>query len=118
MKKLLCGLALLGTLLTAPAAFAYSDCRDTTTGCTVEQLIAICGSAATSAEDRMSACRQAISMLQARLQSSVSQSMACVDLTYDLWIRKTDGETGGEDSKLQRFLVCAGVYPEATITSY
>ena len=66
----------------------------------------------------MSACRQAISMLQARLQSSVSQSMACVDLTYDLWIRKTDGETGGEVSKLQRFLVGAGVYPEAKITGY
>ncbi len=42
----------------------------------------------------------------------------CENFTHDLYIGKRDSNTNGEVSKLQRFLIREGVYPEALVTGY
>jgi len=50
--------------------------------------------------------------------SSRINNNACITFKYDLWIGRTDRETNGEVSKLQRFLIKEGVYPEAIVSGY
>jgi len=47
-----------------------------------------------------------------------SRGKECLTLTRNLWIGKGDAETDGEVSKLQQFLVNAGLYPEAIVSGY
>jgi len=42
----------------------------------------------------------------------------CLDLRSNLNIGRDDSATNGEVSKLQRFLIAEGVYPEARVTGY
>lgn len=78
-----------------------------------------------SVQAQIDALLQQITQLQAqiaalRAQSSApaSDSSRCLDLSNALVIGSTDAATNGEVSKLQRFLVAAGVYTEARITGY
>jgi hypothetical protein len=45
-------------------------------------------------------------------------SSGCIYLTQALVVSSTDATTNGEVSKLQRFLIAAGVYPEVRVTGY
>jgi peptidoglycan hydrolase-like protein with peptidoglycan-binding domain len=117
-------------LLIFPAVTgAYVDCRDTVTGCSVDQLIEISTQTHLTTDDRRSALFQALEKLQTQLrglgtatQSTTSTpattTATCLDLRRNLYIGTTDATTDGEVSKLQAFLVAAGVYPEGNITGY
>lgn len=68
-----------------------------------------------------------ITQLQAQIatlrgQSSPSSipttNATCASFTRDFSSGATDGTTNGEVSKLQQFLINAGVYPEALVTGY
>lgn len=66
-----------------------------------------------------------ITQLQAQIAALRGQSSApaagssqCLDLNNNLVFDITDDTTNGEVSKLQRFLVSVGAYPEARITGY
>jgi len=78
-----------------------------------------------SIQAQIDALLQQITQLQAQIaallgqpSSSVGGAARCLDLTQALIIGSTDAATNGEVSKLQRFLIVAGVYPEARITGY
>lgn len=53
-----------------------------------------------------------------QLPGPIGDSPGCIYLTQSLIVGSTDATTNGEVSKLQQFLVVAGVYPEARITGY
>ncbi len=105
---------------------AYVDCRDTITGCTVEQLVQIGSKTFLTIEDRVSALRTAIAKIQAQIDgllavkqdTTTATVSVCPSFTHDLWIGKTDAQTNGEVTKLQKFLIKEGVYPEAIVSGY
>ncbi len=79
----------------------------------------------TSAQAQIDALLQQIAQLQTQLaalrgQSTTSSgsSSQCLNLANALVIGSTDATTNGEVSKLQQFLIAAGVYPEARTTGY
>lgn len=118
-------LILLGVIALLPfATYAYVDCRDTINGCSVAQLVEISNKTFLTTQDRISALQQAITMLTAQISalqasgSTNTTTATCVDLNNALVVGSTDATTNGEVSKLQRFLLAAGVYPEGLITGY
>lgn len=68
--------------------------------------------------NQISKLQTQITALRAQSFDSVGDSSRCVDLEHSLVIGSTNATTNGEVSKLQQFLVAAGVYPEARITGY
>jgi peptidoglycan hydrolase-like protein with peptidoglycan-binding domain len=121
-RKCLILLAIISLL--PRASFAYVDCRDTTNGCSVAQLVEISNQTFLTTQDRISALQQAITMLTTQISTlqasggTNTSSATCVDLNNALVIGSTDATTNGEITKLQRFLLAAGAYPEAQITGY
>jgi hypothetical protein len=105
---------LIGVLLIAfPAsALAFTSCRDTGLGCTLEQLTQLNNGAEAlglAKEERIAILLEMVQKLQAILiqlqyASASGISTDCLDITQDLYIGKTDEVTNGEVSKLQRFL--------------
>lgn len=66
-----------------------------------------------------------IQTLQAQLNTAhqtstpAGDSGSCITLTRDLWADQTDASTGGEVSKLQRFLALdRTIFPEGKVTGY
>lgn len=117
-------LCFVSAVLLFPATiFAYVDCRDTPAGCSLSELIAISAQTNLPVEDRRLVLTQAIEMLQKQLSTMIANGAAsengtCIDLQSNLMMGSTDAATNGGVSKLQRFLVAAGVYPEASVTGY
>ncbi len=78
-----------------------------------------------SVQALIDALLQQIAQLQTQIDAlrgqsttpSVSSSQ-CLNLANALVIGSTDATTNGEVSKLQQFLIAAGVYPEARTTGY
>ena len=75
--------------------------------------------------DPIAELQSQIQEMQARLaqliaakNQQVSNTGACLSLNNALIIGSTDATTNGEVSKLQRFLISEGVYPEALVTGY
>ena len=70
--------------------------------------------------------QQAITQATQTLEQTGSQTPAtnanvtseCLVLTHDLWIGKSDEDTGGEVSKLQLWLKAEGYFPDAQGTGY
>ena len=109
------------------SALAFTSCRDTDKGCTLEQLVQLNNDAVSlglATSERIVIMQEMIVKLTtqiAQLQSSGNtntSSATCLDLNNALVIGSTDATTNGEVSKLQQFLISAGVYPEARITGY
>lgn len=59
-----------------------------------------------------------ITALKAQANPAPATPVSCTSFAYDLYIGKSDATTNGEVSKLQRFLIAEGVYPEASVTGY
>ncbi len=79
----------------------------------------------TSVQAQIDALLQQIAQLQTQLAALLGQSTTpsgsssqCLNLANALVIGSTDATTNGEVSKLQHFLIAAGVYPEASTTGY
>ena len=92
---------------------ALVTCRDTDKGCSLEQnlqLIKDANAMGLSRVELIDILQEAVQQLsdQLALLSSSGRTINCVDLQSDLWIGKTDATTGGEVSKLQRFLLNQG----------
>ena len=92
---------------------ALVTCRDTDKGCSLEQnlqLIKDANAMGLSRVELIDILQEAVQQLsdQLALLSSGGRTINCVDLQSDLWIGKTDATTGGEVSKLQRFLLNQG----------
>ncbi len=100
------------SLFSFGTAFAYGDCRDTINGCTIEQLVTLGGSAPTTKEDRISAYKSAIEKINIKIKeltetksiATSTMNESCLDLDTNLVLGKSDKETNGEVSRLQRFL--------------
>ena len=79
-----------------------------------------------SVQAQIDALLKQITQLQAQIAALRGQSAttpttgtsSCLDLNNSLIMGSTDATTNGEVSKLQNFLIAAGVYPEARITGY
>ncbi len=78
-----------------------------------------------SVQTQIDALLQQIAQLQTQLAGLLGQpttpsvsSSQCLNLANALVIGSTDVTTNGEVSKLQHFLIAAGVYPEARTTGY
>src|SRR3989338_10332271 len=109
-------------------ASAYVDCRETTGGCTVQQLIDIGDSAPTSKEDRINAYKEAIAKINWKIKGLENEGTTlnegfdfeknCKNIKNNLWLGRTDTETNGEVSLLQRFLIASGHLKTATATGY
>ena len=112
------GLVLVVMLFVVPiSALALVTCRDTNKGCTLEQLTQLnkdAGALGLAISDRISILQEIIGKLTAQitvLQSGGGTNVsntACLDLKYGLVIGSTDAATGGEVSKLQKFLLDNG----------
>lgn len=108
-------------------SFAYVDCRDTSQGCTIAQLVDIGDAAPTSKEDRVQAYQQAIAKITAKIKelsgtnSGASSSLGinnCLMLKNNLWIGKKDGTTNGEVTILQKYLVSKGFLNNSLVSGY
>ncbi len=86
--------------------------------CTVETLTALGARTDISMVERIDALRDVIAILQARLTEMQAQSSTCFVPQYDLYIGRTDAETGGEVKKLQLWLKAIGYFPDAQGTGY
>lgn len=78
-----------------------------------------------SVQSQIDALLKQITQLQAQIAALRGQSTtpatgtsSCLNLNNALVIGSTDAATNGEVSKLQNFLIAAGMYPEARITGY
>lgn len=111
------------------SAFAFISCRDTDKGCTLEQLVQLNNEVASlglPTSERIAIMQELVVKLTAQITQLQHQSGSstnvpsarCLDLNNALVIGSTDQTTNGEVSRLQRFLLAAGVYPEAQITGY
>jgi hypothetical protein len=109
--------------------FAYGDCRDTINGCTIEQLVVLGSSAPTNNQDRINAYTMAIEKINLKIKELSTTSMpssgitetskqSCIDLKNNLVLGKSDIETGGEVSALQKYLIDGGYLPVAKPTGY
>src|SRR3989344_5337789 len=117
-------------LITLPvSALAFTSCRDTDKGCTLEQLVQLNNDAVSlglATSERIAIMQEMIAKLTTligQLQTGSAgtpsaSSATCLELNNALVIGSTDATTNGEVSKLQNFLIAAGVYPEALVTGY
>src|SRR3989344_5721466 len=117
-------------LITLPvSALAFTSCRDTDKGCTLEQLVQLNNDAVSlglATSERIAIMQEMIAKLTTligQLQTGSAgtpsaSSATCLELNNALVIGSTDSTTNGEVSKLQNFLIAAGMYPEARITGY
>lgn len=104
---------------------AYVDCRDTVAGCTITQLVDLGDTAPTTKEDRINAYKAAIAKINVKITElstvqtggSVSNK-SCLTLKNNLWIGKTDNETDGEVTLLQRHLINGGYLQLANPSGY
>ena len=127
MKRNL-GILFAAILIVLPvSAFALVTCRDTVNGCTLDQLVQLNSDAVAlglATEERIQIMQELVVKLTAQIAvlqtigSSSTPRATCLDIRNDLYIGKSDSTTNGEVSKLQGFLIEAGVYPEALITGY
>ena len=92
------GISIVGILLLASPVFATTD--------PIAEL-----------RVRIYELQQQIAALMAQ-NPGTATTTSCSSFTYDLYIGKSDATTNGEVSKLQRFLIQEGVYPEAKVTGY
>ena len=68
---------------------------------------------------RIAELQQQLAVLMAQEGGASSSPVSsCLTLVNPLIIGSTDARTNGEVSKLQRFLMSEGVYPEALVTGY
>lgn len=115
-------------IFTFTVTFAYIDCRDTTEGCSVEQLLQIGDSALTSKENRISAYKDAIAKINWKIKGLEKEGSNsnegfdfdknCKIIKNDLWKGRTDTETNGEVSLLQKFLIENGYLNADSKTGY
>src|SRR3989338_7548845 len=101
-------------LITLPvSALAFTSCRDTDKGCTLEQLVQLNNDAVSlglATSERIVIMQEMIVKLTTQieqLQSSGNTNTSaatCLDLNNAMVIGSTDATTNGEVSKLQRFL--------------
>lgn len=102
--------------------YALVDCRETTNGCTISQLVDIGDTLPTSKEDRASAYRSAIKKINLKIdeleKSQTPTDQECVNLKNNLWLGKGDKETGGEVTLLQKFLVSQNYLDVANVSGY
>jgi peptidoglycan hydrolase-like protein with peptidoglycan-binding domain len=124
MKSKLFLYAIISTI-SFGTVYAYVDCRDTVTGCTVSQLIEIGDNAPTTKEDRVNAYKAAITKINAKIaQLELTQSgelkegKNCLTLKNNLWIGKTDDETNGEVTLLQQYLIDKGYLQLSSTSGY
>jgi peptidoglycan hydrolase-like protein with peptidoglycan-binding domain len=116
------------SLFSFGTAFAYGDCRDTINGCTIEQLVVLGESAPTTKEDRINAYKSAIEKINIKIKELTSATsptanmdtakLSCLDLKNNLVLGKTDSETGGEVSTLQKYLIDGGYLSTTKPTGY
>ena len=99
------------SLISCGVAYAYIDCRETTNGCTIQQLVNIGDSAPTNKEDRISAYKDAIAKINVKIKEletsqtvSVPKQESCLDIKNNLVLGSSDKMTNGEVTKLQHFL--------------
>lgn len=59
-----------------------------------------------------------VATLRVQSTTPTTGTSSCLDLNNALVIGSTDATTNGEVSKLQSFLIAAGMYPEARMTGY
>ncbi len=105
MKKIvisfLCILVLLGTLI-----FSISFSPRTSSATTASE------------QAQIQALLVLITQLQQQLSTLLSQQASCLVLTQNLYIGLNDASTGGQVSKLQKFLKAQGDYTYPTITGF
>ncbi len=99
------------------SVFAYTSCRDTTTGCTFEQLVQLNKDAVSlglATSERVAIKQEMVTKLTTEIKQLTSSgstnggtntsTATCVDLNNSLVIGSTDATTNGEVSKLQKFI--------------
>ncbi len=99
------------------SVFAYTSCRDTTTGCTFDQLVQLNKDAANlglATSERVAIKQEMVTKLTTEIKQLTSSgstngatntsTATCVDLNNSLVIGSTDATTNGEVSKLQKFI--------------
>ncbi len=97
-------------------------------GCTVQQLIEIGDNAPTSKEDRISAYQEAIAKINWKIKGLENEGTDMIEgfnfeknckiIKNNLYLGRTDAETGGEVTLLQKFLTSYGFLTVASQTGY
>ena len=125
MKKIVFLSSLLLISALPFVASATVTCRDTIQGCSLEQNLELIKQLDSTdplfRPELLSILQETVKQLMAKLAAATpaqTTASSCLNLNHDLLIDINDELTEGEVSKLQRFLVAQGVYPEARIPGY
>ena len=113
---------LITPLLSVFLVNAMVDCRDNLNGCTIQQLLDIGDKSPTSKEDRVNAYKSAIEKINLKIKElesvQISTNDNCKFITNNLWQGKSDKETNGEVSLLQKFLVTNNYLATGNVSGY
>ncbi|HEY4526508.1 MAG TPA: peptidoglycan-binding domain-containing protein [Candidatus Paceibacterota bacterium] len=118
----------IGLLFLASPALAFAavsiPCRNNDVGCTTTQLVQAANSTdlGLTTAQRIELMRDAIKQLtyeinQLQFRDTSNSAPTCLELSYDLYIGKTDNSTNGEVTKLQQFLTSVGLL-NTQVTGY
>jgi hypothetical protein len=109
-------LLLLTILLTASFVSAYVDCRENINGCSIEQLIGLCQSSPNGNQDKINACKNAVTKINERISYltnvAVNVDSSCQKITNKMWLRTSrinDSQVNGDVSRMQKFFKRIGI---------